>query len=86
MFQLTIFHNDDDACETLEEVTERITRHGLKVSLTTYDPDWDEHAIVVQGTQDQFLSWHKACMEGGPPIDEEEFLSDLIPVVNITAA
>jgi hypothetical protein len=86
MFQLTIFHNDDDACETLEEVTERITRHGLKVSLTTYDPNWDEHAIVVQGTQDQFLSWHTECMQGGPSIEVEEFLEELTPVVNLTAA
>ena len=80
MFQLTIFHNDDDACETLTEVTERITRHGLKVVESNYDPKWDEHAIVVQGTQDQFLEWNDECSEGGPSIDVEEFLEELIPV------
>ena len=82
MYQLTIFHNDDDSCETLEEVTARLTRHGLKVDHTAYDHNWDEHTIVLQGTKDQFLSWNAECMEGGPSIDEEEFLDALAPATD----
>jgi hypothetical protein len=86
MFQLTIYHNDSEAFETVEELTTRITAHGLKIGLTTYDPNWDEHILVLQGTQDQFLSWHEESMEGGPSIEVEEFLAELTPVVNLTAA
>jgi len=86
MFQLMIYHNDDEACEALGEAIVRINRHGLKVVHTTYNSVWDEHTLVLQGTQEEFLSWHTECMEGGPAIEVEEFLEELVPVVNLTAA
>jgi hypothetical protein len=86
MFQLMINHSEEDTGEDFDEAIAQITRHGLKVVHTTYNFTWEEYILVTQGTQDQFLSWHKECMAGGPAIDEEEFLSDLIPVVNLTAA
>ena len=86
MFQLMINHSEDDTGEDLDEAIAQITRHGLKVVHTTYNFAWEEYILVTQGTQAEFLSWHKECMEGGPAIDEDEFLADLIPVVNLTAA
>jgi hypothetical protein len=86
MFQLMINHSEEDTGEDFDEAIAQITRHGLKVVHTTYNFTWEEYILVTQGTQDQFLSWHKECMAGGPAVDEEEFLSDLIPVVNLTAA
>ena len=83
MYQLTIFHNDDDACETLEEVTDRLTRWGLKVDHTTYDPNCDEHTIVVQGTKDQFISCGEEAQGGGPSFNEEEFLDALEPAEGV---
>jgi nicotinamidase-related amidase len=86
MFQLMIHHNEEDSFETLGEAIARINRHGLKVVHTTYNPTWDEHTLVVQGTQEGFLSWHTECMEGGPSIEVEEFLEELIEVEDLTAA
>jgi nicotinamidase-related amidase len=86
MFQLMIHHSEEDSFETLDEAVTRINRHGLKVVHTTYNSTWDEHTLVVQGTQEEFLSWHSECMEGGPAIEVEEFLEELVPVVDLTAA
>ena len=86
MFQLMINHSEDDTGEDLDEAIAQVTRHGLKVVHTTYNFAWEEYILVTQGTQDQFLSWHTECMQGGPSIEVEEFLEELTPVVNLTAA
>jgi len=80
MFQLTIHHSEEECFETIGEALARLNRHGLKVVENTYNPKCDEHTLLLQGTQEQFLEWNDECSEGGPSIDVEEFLAELISV------
>ena len=79
MFQITIFHNDDQGA-TLQETIDECESHGLAVVSKVFRSEWDEWAITLRGSKEQFLAWDRDAMEGSPGYDPEELLAELLPV------
>ena len=80
MFQFTMFHNSD-SFETLEEMIQSITEYGISLIEKSFDPEWDETTLTLQGTRVQF---EKMFLEydgdTGQSINIDEFMDELVPV------
>ncbi len=80
MFQFTMFHNSD-SFETLEEMIQTITEYGISLIEKSFDPEWDETTLTLQGTRAQF---EKMFLEfdgdSGQSINIDEFMDALVPV------
>lgn len=74
MFKSYRYHNEDCLMD-LGEFIINLHRHGLTVVNQTYQNG--ETLLILQGTQDQFLTLYTEEMDGGPAIDMEEFLHEL---------
>ncbi len=81
MFQITIFHIDDEhASFTLADLISEVESHGLEVVSKVFRSEWDEWAVTLRGSKEQFLAWDRDVMEGSPGYDPEEMLAELLPV------
>jgi hypothetical protein len=79
MFQITFLHNDESFLN-LQETIEECESFGLTLVSKTFDSEFDEWTLILQGTKDQLFSWNDALMEGGPSWNEEEFMEELVQV------
>ena len=79
MFQFTTYHNPD-SFETLEEMVENITNHGLTVKDQSYSQEWDETTLVLQGTRDQFEKFFLSNGDSSQSIDIDEFMEELVEI------
>jgi hypothetical protein len=79
MVQFTTYHNPD-SFETLEEMVENITNHGLTVKDQSYSQEWDETTLVLQGTRDQFEKFFLSNGDSSQSIDIDEFMEELVEI------
>jgi hypothetical protein len=79
MFQFTTYHNPD-SFETLEELIENITNHGLTVKDQSYSQDWDETTLILEGTRDQFERLVLSNGDSSQSINIDEFMEELVEI------
>jgi len=79
MFQFTTYHNPD-SFETLEELIENITNHGLTVKDQSYSQDWDETTLILEGTRDQFERLFLSNGDSSQSINIDEFMEELVEI------
>ena len=76
MFQFTTFHNDDSYMD-LGEMIDLIKEFDLEV-VETYPTEWDETALVLQGTRAQFEKFFlESDEDSAQSIDIDEFMDEL---------
>jgi hypothetical protein len=79
MFQFTTYHNPE-SFETLEEMVENITNHGLTVKEQSYSQGWDETTLILEGTRDQFEKFFLSDGDSSQSIDIDEFMEELVEI------
>jgi hypothetical protein len=80
MFQFTTYHNSD-SFETLEEMIQTITEYGISLIEKSFDPEWDETTLTLQGTRAQFEKMFlESPGDSGQSINIDEFMDALVPV------
>ena len=75
MFQFVTFHNDD-SFQTLTEMVETIQEFELTV-VETFPTEWDETALVIQGTREQFEKFFLSDSDTSQSINIDEFMDEL---------
>jgi hypothetical protein len=75
MFQFMTYHNDD-SFQTLTEMVETIQEFELTV-VETFPTEWDETALVIQGTREQFEKFFLSDSDTSQSINIDEFMDEL---------
>jgi hypothetical protein len=75
MFQFVTYHNDD-SFQTLTEMVETIQEFELTV-VETFPTEWDETALVIQGTREQFEKFFLSDSDPSQSINIDEFMDEL---------
>ena len=75
MFQFVTYHNDD-SFQTLTEMVETIQEFELSV-VETYPTEWDETALVIQGTREQFEKLFLSESDPSQSTNIDEFMDEL---------
>jgi hypothetical protein len=75
MFQFVTYHNDD-SFQTLTEMVETIQEFELSV-VETFPTEWDETALVIQGTREQFEKFFLSDSDPSQSINIDEFMDEL---------
>ena len=75
MFQFVTFHNDDSFM-SLSEMIEFIQEFELSV-VETYPTEWDETALVIQGTREQFEKFFLSDSDPSQSVNIDEFMDEL---------
>jgi hypothetical protein len=75
MFQFVTYHNDD-SFQTLTEMVETIQEFELTV-VETFPTEWDETALVIQGTRAQFEKFFLSDSDPSQSINIDEFMDEL---------
>jgi hypothetical protein len=75
MFQFMTYHNDD-SFQTLTEMVETIQEFELTV-VETFPTEWDETALVIQGTREQFEKFFLSDSDPSQSVNIDEFMDEL---------
>ena len=75
MFQFMTYHNAD-SFQTLTEMVETIQEFELSV-VETFPTEWDETALVIQGTRAQFEKFFLSDSDPSQSINIDEFMDEL---------
>ena len=75
MFQFMTYHNDD-SFQTLTEMVDTIQEFELTV-VETFPTEWDETALVIQGTRAQFEKFFLSDSDTSQSINIDEFMDEL---------
>lgn len=75
MFQFMTYHNDD-SFQTLTEMVDTIQEFELTV-VETFPTEWDETALVIQGTREQFEKFFLSDSDPSQSVNIDEFMDEL---------
>ncbi len=75
MFQFMTYHNDD-SFQTLTEMVDTIQEFELTV-VETFPTEWDETALVIQGTREQFEKFFLSDSDTSQSNNIYEFMDEL---------